>query len=82
MLRGETRGRSLVKALSWRAIAVCITTSATYALTRQWELAATVGLVDTVIKLGVYYAHERAWGRIDFGLEGTESKGAERSLER
>ena len=82
MGRRETRRRSIVKTLSWRVLATGITTSVTYALTGQWELAATVGLADAVIKLGAYYAHERAWGRIAFGLEGIESNGAERSQKR
>jgi adenylylsulfate kinase len=41
-----------------------------WALTRQAELAASIGLADTVIKLAAYYLHERAWLRIRFGRRG------------
>jgi len=29
--------------------------------------ALEIGLLDTVIKLGAYYGHERAWDRIGIG---------------
>ncbi len=29
--------------------------------------AAKVGLLDTVLKFGIYFIHERAWTRINFG---------------
>ena len=82
-MRGtESRRRSIVKALSWRVIAVVITASVTYVLTRRLELAAVVGLADSGVKLGAFYAHERVWGRIDFGLHRTDSATGERSQEK
>lgn len=75
----ESHRRSIIKALSWRALAVTITMSVTYAVTGQLELAAAVGLVDTIIKLGVYYAHERVWNRVNFGLGTAELAARERS---
>jgi len=29
--------------------------------------AAAIGLADTLVKVGVYYGHERAWNRVRFG---------------
>ena len=29
--------------------------------------ALIIGLADTLVKLGIYYAHERAWDRVPFG---------------
>lgn len=63
----ETRWRSLVKALSWRFIATFITAIIVWVLTREIEFAATVGLLDTTIKLVVYFFHERLWLRVPFG---------------
>ncbi|MFA5517331.1 MAG: DUF2061 domain-containing protein [Desulfuromonadales bacterium] len=63
----ESNRRSLLKALSWRLWATLITTSLVYFLTGKGEFAATVGLADTAIKFFVYFVHERAWNRIDFG---------------
>ena len=63
----ETRRRSLAKALSWRIVAAIITTLVVLAMTGRMEFAAKVGLIDTLIKLGVYFVHERAWNKIDYG---------------
>ena len=63
----ETRWRSLVKAFSWRFIATIITTSIVWLLTGQGKFAMTVGLLDTTVKIFVYFAHERIWLKIPFG---------------
>ncbi|MDP7115602.1 MAG: DUF2061 domain-containing protein [Candidatus Woesearchaeota archaeon] len=64
---GETHKRSIVKAISWRVIAVVITSLVAYFLTKEVALALTIGSIDTIIKLFTYYAHERAWAKIEFG---------------
>jgi uncharacterized membrane protein len=38
-----------------------------YAFTKELALSASIGLIDTVIKIFVYYSHERLWERIGFG---------------
>lgn len=66
-LETETHSRSLAKALSWRAIALVITTAVSYALSESIAVAVTIGVVDSAIKIGAYYAHERAWMNVRFG---------------
>lgn len=63
----ETHRRSIAKALSWRFLATLITAVVAFVLTGQTELAIKVGLLDTLIKLFVYYGHERLWCIIPFG---------------
>ena len=63
----ESHSRSIIKALSWRVLATLITFSVSWMFTGNLELAVEIGLVDTVIKLGVYYSHERFWNRLTFG---------------
>ncbi len=65
----ETTRRSLAKALSWRFVATLITTAIVYAATGRGEFAATIGLVDTLIKFAAYFAHERMWNRVRYGRE-------------
>ena len=36
-------------------------------LTGRFGLAATFGLLDIVVKIGAYYAHERLWEHIHYG---------------
>jgi len=63
----ETKRRSVLKALSWRFFATAITTTVAYVLSGELAFAMEIGAVDTVAKLFVYYAHERAWMRIPYG---------------
>ena len=63
----ETKWRSVIKALSWRFVATLITSAIVFFLTGKAEFAAKVGLLDTTIKLFVYFMHERLWLRVPFG---------------
>ena len=63
----ESHKRSIVKALSWRLIAVCITTVTAYIFTREVAIAVSVGVADSAAKLLTYYGHERLWERVSFG---------------
>ena len=63
----ESHKRSIAKAVSWRVIAVLITTLTAYFFTKSVELSLGIGLVDTGIKIFSYYGHERLWNRINFG---------------
>ena len=63
----ESSRRSLAKAISWRLIAVVVTSSVAWAITSELTLAATIGVLDSVIKIGAYYYHERLWNRVAFG---------------
>jgi uncharacterized membrane protein len=63
----ETARRSLAKSLSWRLLALIITSSVAFAMTRKLTFAAEIGAIDTIIKLFVYFTHERLWNKIDYG---------------
>lgn len=64
----ETRRRSIVKSLSWRFLATMITGLVAYFITGEATFAVEIGLLDTSIKLFVYYAHERTWLKIRYGI--------------
>ena len=70
----ETHKRTVAKTLSWRLVATVITTAITFALTRKLEFAATVGVLDTIVKFGSYYVHERLWNNINFGRAASETE--------
>ncbi|MEM6993866.1 MAG: DUF2061 domain-containing protein [Myxococcota bacterium] len=69
----ESRRRSIAKALSWRVLAVMITAFVAYLFTDDGAFAVKIGVADSVIKLLVYYLHERAWIRASFGRAPTEA---------
>lgn len=63
----ETHKRSIVKAITWRIVAVIITTTVVYLFTKEAVLSISIGSVDTLIKLFGYYFHERMWNKTKFG---------------
>ncbi len=63
----ESHVRTIAKALSWRFIATLVTFSVAWIVTGELAFAAEIGIADTLIKLGAYYFHERAWIGIKFG---------------
>ena len=65
----ETHYRSIIKALSWRTGGTVVTCLVAWSLTGNLDLAARIGIVDTVIKIGAFYIHERFWNRLDFGKQ-------------
>jgi uncharacterized membrane protein len=67
----ETRHRSIVKAISWRILAAIITGCVALAMTGQLEFAAKIGLIDTTVKLAIYFFHERVWNKINYGRVST-----------
>jgi len=56
--------RSIAKALSYRLSGTAVTISVAWAVTGEGQFAATIGVVDTLVKIAIYYIHERAWNRI------------------
>jgi len=56
--------RSVAKAISWRVFGTLITGGVVWAVTGKAGVGVMIDMVDTAIKLGVYYAHERAWDRM------------------
>ncbi len=68
----DTTRRSFAKALSWRLLATLITTSIVFAITGEGDFAATIGIIDTLIKFVIYFGHERLWNRISYGRKKAE----------
>jgi uncharacterized membrane protein len=63
----ETHLRSIAKAVSWRIGGTAVTFAVTLFITGQMDLAAKIGLLDTFVKVGAFYFHERLWHRVNFG---------------
>jgi len=63
----DQRLRSLVKAVTWRVVATSTTMVIVYLMTGSMELGLGAGFFDLILKIGFYYAHERAWERVEFG---------------
>ena len=57
----ESHLRSIVKAFSWRFVSTCTTFAIVYIVTGKLSLATSIAGVEVVIKMMLYYFHERAW---------------------
>ena len=65
----ETHLRSILKAVTWRTGGTVVTCLVAWSLTGSLELATRIGILDTLIKVGAFYLHERLWGRLEFGKQ-------------
>ena len=61
--------KTVTKALSWRILGTAITFGLVYALTGRMDIAAIVCGFEVLIKLAVYFLHERAWDKISPGTK-------------
>lgn len=64
-----SRRRSLTKAITYRAIIVCLDFLAVYLLTGKVATATTFMVVSNIYTSVGYFLHERAWANIKWGLE-------------
>ncbi len=63
----ETRMRSVVKTITFRVVATLTTVALILLFTGSLALAGVVGLLDVVVKLVIYYFHERSWEKVSWG---------------
>lgn len=65
----ETNIRSIVKGLSWRLFATTATIIIVYIFFRRLDLAIAAGIIETIFKVVLYWAHERVWFKIKWGIK-------------
>lgn len=63
----ETKTRSIVKTLSWRVVATLTTIALVYIFVGDTTIAFTVGGIEVILKMLVYFIHERVWDKLKFG---------------
>jgi len=68
----ETNKRSIVKGISWRVIATTTTIIIVYVFFDRLDLAIAAGMIETVLKVGLYWLHERVWFKIRWGKKKIE----------
>jgi len=68
----ETNKRSIVKGISWRVVATTTTIAIVYFFFDRLDLAIAAGMIETLLKVGLYWAHERAWFKIRWGRKKIE----------
>lgn len=64
-----SHARSLAKAVSWRFFGNLISFIIIYSLTHDGKLAFIASGIELVVKIVLYYCHERAWNKVKWGRE-------------
>jgi len=63
----ENIKRSLLKTISWRVIGTLDTILISYLITGTITMALSIGSIELITKMGLYFVHERAWNKIKWG---------------
>lgn len=63
----ETHARSIAKAVSYRVLGSGSTVGIFFLISGNIKLSLGAGALDTVVKLAIYFLHERLWNHIGFG---------------
>ena len=60
--------RSVAKAISWRTVGTLDTVIVSYFITGNLVMAASIGSIEVITKMILYYFHERVWNKLKFGI--------------
>ncbi|MGI0107089.1 DUF2061 domain-containing protein [Salinimicrobium sp. WS361] len=64
----SSRKRHFAKTISWRIVGTVDTMLLAWIITGNPVTGLKIGLAEVVTKMLLYYFHERAWYRIDYGV--------------
>jgi uncharacterized membrane protein len=64
-----SRKRSILKAVTYRSIIVCLDFLAVYLLTGKVATATAFMIVSNIYTSVAYFLHERTWAKISWGME-------------
>jgi uncharacterized membrane protein len=65
----ESHLRSILKGITWRLGGTTVTVIVAWLFIGNINIAAKIGIIETVLKISVFYIHERLWNRINIGKE-------------
>ncbi len=68
----ETNLRSIAKGISWRFIATGTTVIIVYLFFGRLDLAIATGLLESVLKIVLYWGHEKVWQKVRWGRKKIE----------
>ena len=63
----ERKSRSLFKTVSWRILGTLDTVLISWIVTGSSTFALSIGLIELITKMLLYYCHERVWNSIPWG---------------
>jgi uncharacterized membrane protein len=63
--QGDRSLKSAVKAVSWRIVGTIDTIVISYIVTGELVMAFSIGSIEVITKILLYYLHERVWNKIE-----------------
>jgi uncharacterized membrane protein len=63
----DKKRRSIVKTISWRTVGTIDTILISWVVIGDINFAVTIGGVELFTKMALYFLHERAWNKSNFG---------------
>lgn len=63
-MASEKHIRSIVKAVSWRIVGTIDTMVIAWLITGELTMAVSIGAIEVITKMVLYYGHERVWNAI------------------
>lgn len=64
----NSRKRHIIKTITWRIVGTLDTILLSWLISGNPMIGLKIGMAEVVTKMALYYFHERAWYRINFGL--------------
>nr|WP_299386105.1 DUF2061 domain-containing protein [Allomuricauda sp.] len=65
----NSQKRHLIKTVTWRAIGTMDTIVLSWIISGNPLTGLKIGFAEVITKMVLYYLHERAWYRINYGLD-------------
>jgi len=63
----ESNVRSIFKGVSWRIVATLVTIIIVYLFFGRIDLAILAGIIESILKVLLYWIHERVWHKVRWG---------------
>jgi uncharacterized membrane protein len=64
----QARRRALAKTLGYRLLMLLVTVTVAWLVVGDVRAALDIGIAANVVKTGTYYAYERLWDRVEWGM--------------
>lgn len=61
--------RSIIKSISWRMVGTIDTICIAWIITGTFHVALSIGSVEWISKMVLYFLHERVWNSIKWGIQ-------------
>jgi uncharacterized membrane protein len=67
--------RHILKTISWRVVGTVDTILLSWLITGSWKIGLSIGGVEVITKMVLYFLHERAWYKFsEYGIDKTKRK--------